>query len=58
MSRVSNGNIFVMKWQNIHMVSNIKEREREIERERERAKPGQAVYFTFSRGIFRTLSNM
>ena len=22
--------------------------------ERERAKPGQAVYFTFSRGVFRT----
>ena len=40
-----------------------KEREREIERERERegererAKPGQAVYFTFNRGVFRTLSN-
>ena len=26
--------------------------------ERERAKPGQAVYFTFSRGVFRTLSNV
>ena len=33
-------------------------RERERERESERAKPGQAVYFTFSRGIFRTLSNI
>ena len=31
--------------------------ERERERERERAKPGQAVYFTFNRGVFRTLSN-
>ena len=26
--------------------------------ERERAKPGQAVYFTFSRGVFTTLSNI
>ena len=84
MSRVSNGNLIVLKWQDIHMISNIKysdrererkrkrlrdrerekerdreiERERDRERERERAKPGQAVYFTFNRGIFRTLSNI
>ena len=49
MSRVLNGNLIVLKWQNIRMVSNIKQRERERERERERAKPGQAVYFTFGR---------
>ena len=30
----------------------------ERERERERAKPGQAVYFTFSRDVFGTLSNI
>ena len=35
----------------------MRDRERERERERERAKPGQAVYFTFNRGVFRTLSN-
>ena len=35
-----------------------RQRERERERERERLKPGQAVYFTFSRGEFRTLSNI
>ena len=44
-----------------------KERERERERERDRKwerereqiwKPRQAVHFTFSRGVFRTLSNM
>ena len=27
MSRISNGNIFVLKWQNIQMISNIKQRE-------------------------------
>ena len=27
MSRTSNGNIFVLKWQNIQMISNIKQRE-------------------------------
>ena len=26
--------------------------------EREKVKPGQAIYFTFSRGVFRTLSNI
>ena len=41
MSRVSNVNLIVLKWQNTHMISNIRERERE--RERERAKPDQAV---------------
>ena len=35
-----------------------KERKRKRERGREKAKHGQAVYFTFSRGIFRTLSNI
>ena len=35
MPRVSNGNLIVMKWQNIHMISNIcfKQRKREKERE-------------------------
>ena len=32
--------------------------ERKRERKRERAKLGKAVYFTFSRGVFRTLSNI
>ena len=31
MSRISNGNLIVLKWQIIHMISNIKERERERE---------------------------
>ena len=35
-----------------------REREREREKERERAKPDQAVYFTFSRGVFKTFSNI
>ena len=35
MSRVSNGNLNVLEWQNIHMISNIKEREIERETERE-----------------------
>ena len=39
MFRVSNGNLIVLEWQNIHMISNIKEREteRETERDKERA---------------------
>ena len=32
-----------------------RERERERESVRERAKPGQTLYYTFSRGVFRTL---
>ena len=36
MSRVSNGNLIVLEWQNIHMISNIKERERQRETERDR----------------------
>ena len=32
--RVLNGNLIVLKWQNIHMISNIKWRERERETER------------------------
>ena len=38
MFRVSNGNLIVMKWQNVHMISNIcfKQRKREREREKER----------------------
>ena len=36
MSRVSNGNLIVLEWQNIHMISNIKERETERDRERQR----------------------
>ena len=43
MSRVSNVNLIVLKWQNTHMISNIRARERERERERERQKPDQAV---------------
>ena len=39
MSRVSNGNLILLKWQNIHMISNIKENEREREREQNLAKP-------------------
>ena len=41
-----------------HKIETERERKRERERERERAKPGQAIYFTFSRGVFRTLSNI
>ena len=52
MFRVSNGNIIVLKWQNIHVISNIIYTAIYI------AKPGQAVYFTFSRGVFRNLSNV
>ena len=36
MSRVLNGSLIVLKWQNIHMISNIKWRERERDRDRDR----------------------
>ena len=36
MSRVSNGNLIVLKWQNIQMISNMKWKEKERERESER----------------------
>ena len=41
-----------------HMFQTEKERERKRDTHTERAKPGQVVYFTFSRGVFRTLSNI
>ena len=46
MPSVSNGNLTVLKWQNIHVISNIKYAAINI------VKPGQTVYFTFSRGVF------
>ena len=58
MSRVLNGNLIVLKWQNIRMVSNIKQRERESEREREREREQNLVkQFTLhSAGTFQRLS--
>ena len=43
MSRVSNGNLIVLNWQrqNIHMISNITQRERQRQRLRQRQRQGQ-----------------
>ena len=51
MPKVLNGKLIVLKWQNIHAISNIKYTTIY-------SKTDQAVYFTFSRGIFRTLPNV
>ena len=54
MHRVSNGNLIVLKWQNIPVISNIKYTD--IYMYIYIYKPGEAIYFIFSRGIFRDLS--
>ena len=56
MLRVSNENLIVLKWQNIHVISNIKYTAIYIYIYIYIyvAKHGQAVYFAFSRGVFRT----
>ena len=56
MSRVLNGNLIVLKWQNIRMVSNIKQRERESEREREREQNLVKQFTLHSAGTFQRLS--
>ena len=51
MPRVLNGNLIVLKWQNIHMISNIKYTT-------VYSKTWPRTYFTFRRGEFRTLLNV
>ena len=51
MLNVSTENLIFLKWLNIYVISNINLMEHI-------AKPVQAVYFTFSRGVFRTLSDV
>ena len=58
MPRVSNGDLIVLKWQNLHVISNIRYTAIFTAIYTYIAKPGQAVYFTFSRGVFRTISNV
>ena len=50
-ARVLNGNLIVLKWQNIHVISNIKYTATYVQQ-------NLAKQFTFSRGVFRTLSNV
>ena len=64
MPRISNGNLIAMKWQNIHMISNIcfKQRKREKEREththRESKTWPSSLLYIQQRGIQNSFQNL